>query len=93
MIAALPALAASHAVLSPSPLRPLAPQQITMALDQKANAMFDTVDATDKRPDFITSLETRDKLTAAFLAHGVVVAREHRLLARMGSDPLEDRHK
>lgn len=74
MIAALPALAASHAVLSPSPLRPLAPQQITMALDQKANAMFDTVDATDKRPDFITSLETRDKLTAAFLAHGVVVS-------------------
>ncbi|EOD06748.1 hypothetical protein EMIHUDRAFT_218791 [Emiliania huxleyi CCMP1516] len=72
MIAALPALAASHAVLSP--LRPLAPQQITMALDQKANAMFDTVDARDKRPDFITSLETRDKLTAAFLVHGVVVS-------------------
>ena len=35
--------------------------------------MYDTLDAT-ARPDLLQSLEPRDKLTAAFLAHGAVVS-------------------
>lgn len=35
--------------------------------------MYDTVD-TEERPDLYASLEARDKLTAAFLGHGVLVS-------------------
>ena len=41
--------------------------------DAKRNAMFDTLDAAT-RPDALGSLETRDRLTAAFLGHGVLVS-------------------
>eukprot|EP00316_Scyphosphaera_apsteinii_P024223 CAMPEP_0119318666 /NCGR_PEP_ID=MMETSP1333-20130426/47099_1 /TAXON_ID=418940 /ORGANISM="Scyphosphaera apsteinii, Strain RCC1455" /LENGTH=321 /DNA_ID=CAMNT_0007324897 /DNA_START=8 /DNA_END=973 /DNA_ORIENTATION=+ len=42
-------------------------------VNQKNNAMFDTVNSKE-RPDFFASLEARDKLTAAFLGHGVLVS-------------------
>ena len=36
--------------------------------------MFDTVETTERRPDLFASLQPRDKLTAGFLGHGVVVS-------------------
>ena len=44
-----------------------------MIADEKANAMYDTLDATG-RPELLASLEPRDKLTATFLGHGVLVS-------------------
>ena len=57
------------------PLKPLPRVGVVAALDgqQRANAMYDTVD-TEERPDLYASLEARDKLTAAFLGHGVLVS-------------------
>ena len=45
----------------------------SMITDEKANAMFDTLDAS-ARPELLSTLEPHDKLTAAFLGHGVVVS-------------------
>ena len=53
---------------------PLRCGAISLAVaDEKANAMFDTIDVAD-RPNLLRSLELRDKLTAAFLGHGILVS-------------------
>lgn len=44
-----------------------------MVADEKANAMYDSLDAS-ARPPLLSSLEPRDKLTATFLAHGALVS-------------------
>ena len=67
-------LALTTAAWSPSPTISRPPlRHSAISLDEKANAMYDTIDVAN-RPDLLRSLEPRDKLTAAFLGHGVLVS-------------------